>query len=160
MTKLRPPVSIENTLDLVMAQLSMERATFVTRRKPDYLRALSDPDRRELLTFRDAQALDEDYFVRVARRHPIRETYGLILDANRPSVLTAPCDFASHAVTVARESGEATAALVQAALDGKAVHLCAEAVRQLEDNHAATGAAIGALREHIRRARDGPPGSG
>ena len=58
MTKVRPPVSIENTLYRVLGELGIDKAAEVTGRTKDYLRALSDHDKREQLTVRDLISLD------------------------------------------------------------------------------------------------------
>ena len=61
MTKQREAVTVENTLYRVLGTLTIERAAEVTGRAESYLRALSDPDKRDRLTIEDAIKLDLEY---------------------------------------------------------------------------------------------------
>jgi hypothetical protein len=157
MTKLRPPVSIENTLYFVLGELTIERAAAVTTRSIGYLRALSDPDKRERLTVEDAIKLDLAYIAAGGSGRPFHETMGLLVEAASATRFSDAAAIGRHEVEVARENGEACAALFEASVDPTDIGTLERALRESEDSHRAAGAAIATIRDQLARARDGPP---
>lgn len=51
-------MTIENTLYRVLGEITIERAAEVTGRSLNYLRSLTDPNKRERLTIEDSRMLD------------------------------------------------------------------------------------------------------
>lgn len=157
MTKLREPVTLENTLFLVLGRLTIERAAEVVGCSTHHLRALSDPDKRERLTIDDAIKLDLAHRADAGEGYPLFETYGRLLDAASAERFADADALGRLTVKVAREAGEATAALVAATRPNATVQDLEHALRELEGSDEVTDAAIAHVREMIRRARDGPP---
>lgn len=156
MTKLRPPVSIENTLYRVLGELGIEHAAAATGRAESYLRQLSNPDTREQLTVRDMILLDDACRLAGDPTRPLYTTVGLLLDAAGAERFADSAAIGRDAQQVAREAGEATAAVFAAALDTTGdAKIRDEALRQAEEAHEAFGTAISTLR--ASRPRDGPP---
>ena len=156
MTKVRPPVSIENALYRVLGDVTIERAAEVTGRAEHYLRALSDPDKREQLTVRDLELLDLEHNARRAEGFPLFEALGRRLQTARAERFADAAANGRNAIALARESGEATAALMEAAIDGGDPKLLERALRELEDAHVVSSSAIACVRDQLARARDGP----
>lgn len=154
MTKLRPPLSVEQALCDVIDVIGMDRAAEVTGRSRFYLRRLSDPDRRAKLTCEDAMLLDAEHDATTGCR-PIHDTMKLKLDAQRMHV-----DFDQQALLVAtmesvRENGDATAALVAATADPSPTTLKA-ALRGLAKSVQAKNRITTILRQMIRRQPQAP----
>ena len=147
MTKVRNPVTIENTLYAVLGRISIERASEVTGRAESYLRALSDPDKRERLTIEDAIALDLEHRARGGDGFPLYETYGRIMDSVAAERFADAAAIGRIAVIVAKEAGEATAALIEASLPGAGPDKLETALRELEQSDDAGHAAIALLRD-------------
>ena len=82
MTKLRDPVTIENTLLMLLGTISIERAAEVTGRATGYVRNLSNPDTRERLALEDAISLDLEWRAQGNEGYPLLETYDRILHSN------------------------------------------------------------------------------
>jgi hypothetical protein len=157
MTKLRPPVSIENTLYRVLGELGIERAAEVTGRDPHYLRALSDPDKRESLTVRDLVALDLACRAAGDATFPLYETVGLILVAAGAERFAAAATIGEHARELSREHGEAAAALFDAVLHPGDVRRLETALREAEEAHCASTDTIAVLTDQLARARRPEP---
>jgi len=156
MTKVREAVTIENTLYRVLGTLTIERAAAVTGRAESYLRALSDPDKRERLTIEDAIALDLEYRAGGREGYPLLDTYARIVEA------AAEVKFAEEHATgrltldFVKEAGEASCALITAQLPGASLHDLQTALREVEQADNASATVIAHLQARIRRARDGP----
>jgi len=71
MTKERTPLSIENTLRVVLGELEVERAAELTGRSTGYLNSLTDEDKREQLNVRDLEMLDLEHHSRFGRGFPL-----------------------------------------------------------------------------------------
>ncbi len=153
MTKLRPPVSIENTLYRVLGELGIEVAATVTGREQGYLRGLSDQDRREQLTVRDMIALDLACHEAGDPTFPFYETVGLLLKEAGAERFADAAAIGRHAQVTARESGEALAAIMAAAIaagsDPKAID---HALRETEEAYGAFGDVIATLRAQKAKA--------
>lgn len=156
MTKERAPCSIENALYRVLGALGIERAAEVTERTEGYLRALSDPERREQLTVRDLELLDLAHDGAHGTGFPLFEALGRRLGTARGERFSDAAAIGRHAVDVARENGEACAALLAAALaagsDPKALE---RALRETEDVHRVATEALATIRAAIARSAAG-----
>jgi len=146
-TKLRAPVSIENTLYRVLGELGIERAAEVTGKAESYLRALSDPDKRERLTVEEAVKLDLACAVAGDDTRPLYTTMGLLLEDAMARRYVCAVEIGRSAQLVAIEGAEAAAALFAAALDPTGdPKLRERALREAEEAHEAVGDAIQVLR--------------
>lgn len=146
MTKLRPPLTIENALFRVLGTIGLERAAEVTGRGADYLRSVSDPDNRYRLTIADALTLDLEHVATGGAGFPIYETYGLLLEAARAERFSDAAAIARRAIRVIKEGGEAHAALVAASQPGATDADRAAALRELEEAACELTAAMALLR--------------
>lgn len=155
MTKVREPVTMENTLFRVLGKLTIERAAEVTGRSESYLRALTDPDKREQLTVRDLSALDLECAAAGDASNPLYTTLGLLMDADRAERFADAAAIGRHAVDTAREGSEAVVALFEAALDPGNQPKLDRALRESEDIVRTATGAVATLRQ-LKRTRDGP----
>jgi hypothetical protein len=152
MTKLRAPVTMENTLYRVLGELGIERAAAVTGRAEAYLRNLSDPDKREELTVRDLRLLDSACRAAGDPTFPLYQTLGLLLEADGAERFADAAALGRHAELSARESGEASAALIAACLAaGSDDQAHDRALREAEQAHEAWADTIATLRQQRQR---------
>lgn len=155
-TKQREAVTVENTLYRVLGTLTIERAAEVTGRAESYLRALSDPDKRDRLTIEDAIKLDLEYRAGGREGYPLLDTYARIVQA------AADAKFAEEHATgrltydFVKEAGEASCALIAAQLPGATLTTLQTALHEVEQADNASATVIAHLQARIRRARDGP----
>lgn len=152
MTKLRDPVTIENTLLMLLGTISIERAAEVTGRATGYVRNLSNPDTRERLALEDAISLDLEWRAQGNEGYPLLETYDRILHSNAADRFADATTLGRLACLVAKESGEATAALIAASLPGAGPKAWKDALRELEQSDQANGPAMAVLRELLDQA--------
>lgn len=158
MTKLREPVSIENALHLVLGELRIEVAAEVTSRTAAYLRAATDPENRQELTVRDQELLDQAHDARFGRGFPLFEALGRRMECARSERFADAAAIGAAAVDLARESGQASAALFDAALDaGRDPRKLTQALREAEDVDRAAGTAVATLKAAIANARPPEP---
>ena len=146
MTKLRPALSTEEALDLVVATLRIEHAAAAIARQPHYIRALSDPAKPERLSIDDAITLDLAYVAAGHQGMPIYDSIGLRLRTAYAIDLHNAAVLNGHAVDVTREGAEAVIALLGAStsvLDKPALE---KALKELVDSHRAVEAAIRTVR--------------
>jgi hypothetical protein len=156
MTKVRPAMSIENTLCDVLEELKLDRAAQVTGRSADYLRALSDHQRREQLTVRDLELLDRAHDDQHGTGFPLFQALGRRLETARTDRVVDAAALRTHAVDLARENGEALSAVIEAALASGNVSSLEHALRQQEEAHCASTATLATLRDCLAHARNGP----
>jgi hypothetical protein len=118
MTKERTPLTFEDAVNRVIGTIGMEAATAATGRSADYLRALTDPDKRYALTIEDAEKLDLAWQSAGHQGAPIFATYATRIDIAHNASFADRFAFLGAIATYASESGEAIPALVRAALPG------------------------------------------
>lgn len=157
MTKVRPPVTIENTLYRVLGELGIENAAAATGRKDHYLRAVSDPDKVDQLTVVDLIKLDVAYRASGQPSLPLFETVGRILEAELAGRFADEAATGKLTADFAKEAGDATAAMILASQPGATCRELEAALREAEEADHAADAAVAHLRDRLRRARDGPP---
>lgn len=157
MTKVREPVSIENTLMAVIGRMTIERAAEVTGRKPHYLLALTDPEKKDaVLNVVDLEALDLEAHAQWGEGFPLFEALGRRLDSSKAERFADQAAIAEIACRHAKEAGEASAAMIRASMSSDP-RVIRNALREAEESDAATDAAVAILREALRRAEEGPP---
>lgn len=103
--------SIEQTLRDVIEALSIERAVEITGRSAHYLRAVSHPDKRELLSCRDAVLLDAAY-ASVFGNRPLVDNLRMQVDHLLSQEVGCQIALAGATIEAVRESGQAHAALI------------------------------------------------
>lgn len=157
MTKVRPPVTIENTLYRVLGELGIDRAAQVTSRSKDYLRNLSDQDKREQLTVRDLISLDAACRANGDPTYPLYETVGLMLLAAGAEHISQAACLGQSAASMAREHGEAHAALIEAVIHPGDVARMEIALREAEEARDASTDTIALLTNQLTRAREIQP---
>lgn len=113
MTKLRPPLSIEQAVTDVILAIGIDAASEATGRRKAYLTDASDPDKRLLLTARDAVALDGAHD-RIVGGRPIHDMMGLMIDDCAPGAVSCERQLFDATIEAIRESSEAHAALLEA----------------------------------------------
>lgn len=157
MTKLRPPLSIEDALHKVFGALTLEVVAELTGRAPAYLRDLTDPDKSPHLLVRDLIKLDLGHRQAGHAGAPLYETLGLILKAADAEIFSDAAALGQIAVRVIKEGGEANVALYAATRPGVTTQQLQQTQRELVQSaqeHAEAIAAVGCMIEQ-RRAR--PP---
>ncbi len=152
MTKLREPVTVENTLNLLLGTITVERAVEVTGRQPGYVRNLSNPDTRERLALEDAIKLDLEWRAQGNEGYPLLETYERILASEADDRFADASAIGRLACLVAKESGDATAALIAASLPGAGPNDWKKALCELEEADQANAPARGLLRDLLEQA--------
>ena len=154
MTKLREPVSIENALLLTLGRLTIERAAEVTGRQPHYLRAASDPDKPDqLLSVRDMELLDLASHADFGDGFPLYEALGRRLESSAAERFADQAAIGRACMAVAKETGDATAAMIAASLPGASIPELETALRELEEADASTDGAIAVVRSALNHAR-------
>lgn len=136
MTKLRAPLSIEQALARVVGQLAdgYETASEITGKQAGSIRAWGDPDRREQLPVDCAIALDLAYQAAGGTGAPIFEAYAAKLELAEMAKFADRHHLLSHAEMLAKEGGEAQAALLRACQPGASDADCARAFRELSES--------------------------
>lgn len=155
MTRPRDPVSIENTLMAVLGRMTIERASEVTGREAHYLRALTNPDKPNILNVADLEALDLEAHASWGEGFPLFEALGRRLDSAKAERFVDQVEIARVAAVHAKEAGEASAAMILATTSSDP-RVLREALRQAEESDAAADAAVAVLRDALRRATEGP----
>lgn len=156
MTKERDAASREDALMLVLGQLRTVNAAAVLDCHPSYLQACSDPDKREELSVRDLELLDLAHQAQFGRGFPLYEALGRRLATYRAERFADAAAIGRHGATLARETGEAVPALVEASLVPGDQDLLEEALRQTEDVARAATATMASIRTALGRARAPP----
>lgn len=157
MTKLRDPGTIEDAANRVIGKVTMAKAVEATGRSADYLRALTDQDKRYNLTVVDAVALDIAHIAAGGEGAPIYETYGVQMRAAHAERFSDGYRFAKLVTKVVKEFGEAGAALVAACLPGSDEDDDREAAKESQEALEALQEAIIFLRNRRTADAQAPP---
>ena len=157
MTIEREAATTEDTLYRVLGNIKIARAAEVTGRKPDYLRVLSHPDRRECLTFDDAMSLDQEH-IAFDGTAPFFELFGARLQLALGEVYVDATALHRAALEVLEEDGHAHVALVAASVAQASDAALAASIREsLESAAAHNRAACIAQRILDKRRNPQPP---
>lgn len=123
MTKRREPLTYQHTLTKVAAQIGWDRCGAVCGVSGKSVRNWSDPDCETEIRMIDAERLDRAFIEHGGDHAPFLRLMTLRLDmAERER---AQADMVRAAASVAKESGEAVAAILDAASSG-----CADKMRR------------------------------
>lgn len=155
MTKLRDPITIENTLKIVIGTLR-ERAAAATGRDAEYLHSMSDPAKPGQLTVRDVVALDLEWRAAGHAGYPLVDTILRMIEASAAERFAEEHAYGQLAHSWLKESCEATPLVVEAMHPGATVQIMETALRELEHADSAIAPLSASLKKRIRRARDGP----
>lgn len=117
MTKVRAPLSIDAALARIAGQLvgGFEEMARVSGRCTRTVRNWGDPDTPEQVPVDCAIALDLAFIAAGGTGAPIFETYALKLELAEAAKFADRFELLRHAQRVARETGEANAAIIGAA---------------------------------------------
>jgi hypothetical protein len=141
-TKARTPLSVEQALQRIAAQLSggVEAMARIAQRQPGTIRAWMDPDRPEQVPLEAAIDLDLAYQAEGGRGAPLFEVYATQLELAERRRFADRHRLLDYAHGVIKEGGEAHAALIAYArpgateLDRKLAHKeVSEAYEKLRD---------------------------
>lgn len=155
MTKPRDPVTIENTLKIVLGTLRGRAAT-TTGRDAEYLHTMSDPAKPGQLTVRDVVALDLEWRAAGHVGYPLSETIGLMIESGAAERFAEEHAYGQLAQSWLKESCEATPLVVEAMHPGATVQIMETALRELEHADSAIAPLSASLKKRIRHAREGP----
>lgn len=155
MTKVRPPLTIENALLKVLGLIGIEKAAEVTERSQDYLRSVSDHDSRYRLSVDDGIKLDLAYHAAGGDGYPIHEAYTLLLGVAVTVALADAASFHRQTLAVLKEGGEAHVALVAANAPNATRADTLIAIKECEEGLTALTRALSILSR--RAASEDPP---
>jgi hypothetical protein len=148
MTKLRPALSFENALTKVAGLIGWPAAAAIIGKSTRLVRRWSDPDATAKISLDRALRLDVAFRLAGGDGAPFLECYALRVEADTYGAPTkALLDAAAIAV---KESGEAFAATITAALPGATQADVAIAERELEQSIGAQTNTLAALRNGRR----------
>lgn len=112
MTKLREPFTFNRALTVVAAGIGWDRCAMITGRSERSVRGWSDPDTDTEISILDANRLDKAFLAAGGDHAPFGQVYNALLDI---AVTDTDADLVQAAASAAKESGEAVAALIDAA---------------------------------------------
>jgi len=157
MTKLRPPLSIENTLFKIFGALEIEHAAEVTGRKVHYLRHLTDPTKRENLTVLDQIKLDLAWRQKGRAGAPLYEQIGRILKAADAEIFSDSDAIGEVAKRVILEGSQAHLALFGASRPGASEAELLNALREVEESASVSQEALAVIKSVIEHRVAQPP---
>ncbi|WP_338445929.1 hypothetical protein V5F89_12340 [Pelagerythrobacter marensis] len=116
MTKRRAPLSIDEALVRIAAQISGGYSAMaeLVELSSSHVRAWGDPDRREEIPVKHAITLDLAFQEHGGAGAPIFETYAARLELAEVRKFADRIELLAHTAEVIREGGEAHSALVRA----------------------------------------------
>lgn len=157
MTKVRPPLSIENTLFKIFGALEIEHASEVTGRSPHYLRNLADPAKREKLTVVDQIKLDLAWRQKGRAGAPLYEQIGRILKAADAEIFSDSDAIGDIAARVIREGSEAHIALFSISRPGASDAQLLHALREVEESASVSQEALAVIKSVLEHRLPQPP---
>lgn len=134
MTKRRPPLSYDNALTRIAALIGYDAMAEATGRQPRTVRNWGDPDAAESCPIDCAELLDLAYQAAGGDGAPMTETLMLRVEAARQSRFAGEVQLSLKEQSVAKESGEAIAALVAACRPGATTTDRSAAAREIEES--------------------------
>ncbi|NKJ40799.1 hypothetical protein [Novosphingobium sp. SG720] len=113
MTKRRDPLTVHQALTVIAARIGWDKCGMLVGRSGRLVRMWSDPDADSEISILDAMRLDRAFIEAGGDHAPILRVYSFQLDIAASEGAT---DMTRAAAAAAKESGEAVAALLDAAL--------------------------------------------
>lgn len=161
MTKLRPPLSIEDALDRVAGVVRWERIAELAGREARTVRRWGDPDElpaaADAISLGLARKLDAAYRGAGGEGSPLLQCLALQLDLEIAAETADDRALGRLTGAVAKEAGEAVAAAIAAAAPGSCHRTRANAELQLQECSAAITNALAALRARAGRPDEAQP---
>jgi len=157
MTKVRPPLSIENTLFKIFGALEIENAAAATGRTTHYLRNLADPAKREKLTVVDQIKLDLAWRQKGRAGAPLYEQVGRIMKAADAEIFSDSDAIGEIAKRVIREGSEAHIALFSVSRPGATDAQLLNAMREVEESASVSQEALAIIKSVIDQRVSQPP---
>lgn len=149
MTKLRPPLSVNDALDQIKVQVvggwaAMGDAIGKAERT---VRNYGDPDTPEEISARDAITLDLLYRQHGGEGAPIFQCYALLLETERAEAMAGQAELARRAMDSIKEHSEAAQAVIACTLPGAGRAEYDAAIREHEEAIRAATNTLAALRK-------------
>ena len=145
MTKLRPPVSVEDALDRVVGRIGLAQAAQVVEKQQGTLRKWSDPDKPNEITLSAAFKLDAAYLASGGGCAPFLTIYEALLEGATERVCADAERVAKLAAEAAKETGQAMAAQFLASRPGASRADRLIAARETQDAIVALSATLPSL---------------
>lgn len=133
MTIIRKPATFEKALQDISGLLGWDGCADVLGKSESHLRKLGTPDTDRELSIRDAVRLDAAYRRSGGEGAPLLECYGLKLDIDMPGAPACTDTMLSGAQKVAKESGEAVAAIIELSRNVHDPKALTGALKEIED---------------------------
>ncbi|WP_129792595.1 hypothetical protein [Sphingosinicella sp. CPCC 101087] len=146
MTKRRAPLTFHLALTQIAALIGWDNAAAIVGKREGTVRNWSDPDTSAAITLDDALALDVAYQEAGGDGAPFWQCYSTRLEADTARALFSTDAILEAGATAAKESGDAIAAVMQAARPGACDGTKAIAIRELEESIAAQTNTLAKLR--------------
>jgi hypothetical protein len=156
MTMVRNPLTVEDGLGKMIVALGMPGAIKATGRKASYLRALSNPNRREQLTVVDMVKLERAHARAGRPGAPIFEIVASILHLAKPERLSEAYAISRCAIEIAREDCESQVALMEAGLPGADDRALKKALKETVESIQAKNRAVAVIQSLIAHEQQPP----
>jgi hypothetical protein len=154
-TKLRDPLTIENTLKIVVDNLGPDRVFAATGKTKAYFDGCTDQDTRQKLRMDHAILLDLASDAKDGEGFLLHELYGRMLKTLQAEREAAAACISEHVSKLACETSESIASLCKVIRDAGDTAAVREAVRETEDLIRAGHATVAMLRHQLARAEAG-----
>ncbi|WP_156680048.1 hypothetical protein [Sphingomonas profundi] len=148
MTKLRAPLSFDLAITRIAGLLGWDGAASVVGQAERTVRNWSDPDTTARIPLEDALRLDAAYRAAGGQAAPLLECYQLRLDIATAAARGDQAELLAATAMVAKESGEAIAAIIRASQPGATADERARARLEGEE-------AVGAITNTLSMLREG-----
>lgn len=146
MTKLRQAFTFENALTRVAGHIGWSRVAEIVGKSETTVRNWSDPDTTASITLQAALKLDFEFHEAGGEGAPFLLCYATLVDAARLAAFPERAALIAGAAKSAKESGEAIAAILEAADAKASLGDFAIAERELEEAITAHTNSLAALR--------------
>lgn len=148
MTKLRPPLSIEQALVRIAGQIpgDWNAMAAVTGKAERTVRNWSDPDTPDDISMRAAILLDLEFQKCGGIGAPINDVYALLLKTGQQDKFACQAELAAATIAEVKESADAIAAQIAAAQPGATRSDIDRAIREKEEDIAAATRSLALLR--------------
>jgi hypothetical protein len=144
MTKFREPITFHRALTTVAAKIGWDRCAAICGLGERAVRNWSDPDTDTEIRLIDARRLDQAYLAAGGDHPPFHRTYALQLGLELREPATAPT-ITTAAAHIAKEGGEAIAAMLDAAARASGEAARRKARREVREAIEALGTGLDAL---------------
>lgn len=147
MTKEREPLTYERALTTIAALIGWDICASTCGLAERTIRKLSEPDLERNISLVDAERLDRAFIDRGGNHAPFHRTFALRLGLPDSEPLSSSEALAQAAAIVAKESGDATSALIKAATKPNCRTTRRTARKEAREAIEALGSAAAALGE-------------